>query len=103
MIRICIRSGTVQRTPPGCAAQLKKTGRKYQLHFRPLEGSDQPVLPADHPIEEPVPIALSAELDQVDMNIQWSKKWLRFLTDGLQILERKGVLYGYDEDDEAGR
>ena len=44
----------------------KKTGRKYQLHFRPLEGVDQPVLPTDHPIEEPVPIALSAELDQVE-------------------------------------
>ena len=48
------------------AAQLKKTGRKYQLNFRPLVGSDQPVLPADHPIEDPVPIALSAELDQVE-------------------------------------
>ena len=44
----------------------KKTGRKYQLHFRPLQGGDQPVLPTDHPIEEPVPIALSAELDQVE-------------------------------------
>ena len=43
-----------------------KMGRKYQLHFRPLEGGDQPVLPADHPVEKPVPIALSAELDQVE-------------------------------------
>lgn len=44
----------------------KKIGRKFQLQFRPLEEGRQQVLPTDHPIEQPVPIALSAELDQVE-------------------------------------
>ena len=29
-------------------------------------GENPQVLPTDHPIEEPMPIALSAELDQVE-------------------------------------
>ena len=44
----------------------KKIGQKFQLQFRPLVGENPQVLPTDHPIEEPMPIALSAELDQVE-------------------------------------
>lgn len=44
----------------------KKIGQKFQLQFRPLVGENSQVLPTDHPIEEPTPIALSAELDQVE-------------------------------------
>jgi DNA polymerase-3 subunit gamma/tau len=44
----------------------KKIGQKFQLQFRPLVGENPQVLPTDHSIEEPMPIALSAELDQVE-------------------------------------